>query len=174
MEGICGGFFQSSPLSIALSLDDDGNVKKRLCCNYSKEGPDSPSANSYVDPSKFPTKFDTPAKMAEIVSSSFFRALHILHGCSFLRFFALARPRILGFSHLRDHGFFARAQPFSICFRLFTLAQPSSIWPTALVWLLLSSLLLLMFFTTITIMAWLPPFSWDLTWICISLLSLIP
>ena len=70
MEGICGGFFQSSLLSIALSYDDDGNIKKRLCCNYSKEGPDCPSTNSFVDPSKFPTKFDTPARMAEIVSLS--------------------------------------------------------------------------------------------------------
>ena len=69
MEGICGRFFQSSPLSIALSFDDDGNLKKRLCCNYSKEGPDSPLSNSFVNPSKFPTKFDTPAKIAEIVSA---------------------------------------------------------------------------------------------------------
>ena len=68
MEGICGGFFHSSPLSIALSTDEDGNIKKRLCCNYSREGPSSPSSNSYMDSVLYPTKFDTPAKMAEIVS----------------------------------------------------------------------------------------------------------
>ena len=68
MEGICGGHFRSSPLSIAVSYDDEGNMKRRLCCNYSKGSDSSPSSNSYVDPEKFPTCFDSSARMAEIVS----------------------------------------------------------------------------------------------------------
>ena len=68
MEGICGGHFRSSPLSIAVSYDDEGNMKRRLCCNYSKGSDSSPSLNSYVDPEKSPTCFDSSACMAEIVS----------------------------------------------------------------------------------------------------------
>ena len=68
MEGICGGHFRSSPLSIAVSYDDEGNMKRRLCCNYSKGSDLSPSSNSFVDPEKFPTCFDSSARMAEIVS----------------------------------------------------------------------------------------------------------
>ena len=133
MEGICGGFFQSSPLSTMLSLDEDGNVKKRLCCNYSKEGSNSPSANSFIDLLKFPTKFDTLAKMAEIVSpsslspshSAWLSVLEVLRTCatSYSRLFALARPwvfctceTLISFIWL-----FTLAWPL---FLAFTLAQP--------------------------------------------------
>ena len=110
VEGICGGFFQSSSLSIVLSFDNNSNIKKCLCCNYSKEGPDSPSANSFVDPSKLPTKFDIPARMAEIVSLSLskpfafgtaFSFWDSLHLCDLLCF-GPSHVHGLGSSHLHN------------------------------------------------------------------------
>ena len=123
MEGICGGFFQSSPLSIMLPFDNDSNVKKQLCCNYLKEGPNSPSVNSFIDPLKFPTKFDILAKMAEIVSLSLLSPSHLAQ---------LSLLEVLCTCTTSSSQLFALAWPWVFCMCatlisslwLFALAQP--------------------------------------------------
>ena len=72
MEDICGGHFHSSPISVVVTLDDEGKEKKQICINLSKGSEELPSVNSYYDPKKYPTPFNMAASMAEIVSSSFF------------------------------------------------------------------------------------------------------
>ena len=68
LKAICGGHFHSSPISVVVTLDEEGKEKKCICINLSKGTEELPSVNSFYDPKKYPTSFDTAASMAEIVS----------------------------------------------------------------------------------------------------------
>lgn len=69
VEGILGGPFVCSPLSID-EKDIDGSFEKklRMCINLSKGNKNSPSANSYADKEDFPTTYDPAAAVGDLVS----------------------------------------------------------------------------------------------------------
>ena len=77
LEAICGGHFHSSPISVVVTLDEEGKEKKHICINLSKGTEELPSVNSFYNPKKYPTSFDTAASMAEIVSLSFLELLNL-------------------------------------------------------------------------------------------------
>jgi hypothetical protein len=71
MHRICRGHFYVSPLIV--SVNDQGPglpPKKRVCRNLSKAAPrsDMPAVNDFIDKGDFPTRFNMPWRMAEIVS----------------------------------------------------------------------------------------------------------
>ncbi len=68
VEVILGSPFQCSPISIDVSIKADGSEKLRLCTNLSKRSREHPATNDFIDTSKYPTKFDTAAMVADIVS----------------------------------------------------------------------------------------------------------
>ena len=72
VEEILGSPFQSSPISIDVTIKPDGSEKLRLCTNLSKRSKLHPATNDYIDTSKYPTRFDTAALVADIVSVLFF------------------------------------------------------------------------------------------------------
>lgn len=74
MERICRGPFHCSPSIVSTHEQGPGlPPKKRVCRHLSKADGNSgtPAVNNFVDKSDFPTKFDMPAKMAELVSRTF-------------------------------------------------------------------------------------------------------
>ncbi len=68
VEEILGGPFQCSPISIDVTYKPDGTEKLRLCNNLSKRSKQHPATNDFIDTSKYPTRFDTAAKVADTVS----------------------------------------------------------------------------------------------------------
>lgn len=69
LEGIFGGPFQCSPLTVDVQPQPEGAPDKlRLCINLSKGDPLHPSTNDHVDSSLFPTRFTSMSEVAEIVS----------------------------------------------------------------------------------------------------------
>ena len=71
VEEILGGPFQCSPISIDVTYKADGSEKLRMCNNLSKRSKYHPATNDYIDTSKYPTCFDTAAKVADTVSNLF-------------------------------------------------------------------------------------------------------
>jgi hypothetical protein len=83
---VCRGPFFASPLIVASSDQGPGlEPKKRVCRNLSKGDSKAgiPAVNDYIDKADFPTRFDMPSKMADLVSHHFF--LFSLSFCSRLR-----------------------------------------------------------------------------------------
>ena len=78
VEEILGSPFQCSPISIDVTIRPDGSEKLRLCTNLSKCSKLHPATNDFIDTSKYPTRFDTAAQVADIVSpvSSLFMSPH--------------------------------------------------------------------------------------------------
>jgi hypothetical protein len=81
MHRICHGHFYVSPLIV--SVNDQGPdlpPKKRVCRNLSKAAPQSNMAavNDFIDKADFPTCFNMPWRMAEIVSVRFYSIHSIL------------------------------------------------------------------------------------------------
>ncbi|KAF7348151.1 hypothetical protein MSAN_01768000 [Mycena sanguinolenta] len=73
MERICRGPFFSSPLIVATQDQGPGlEPKKRVCRHLSKGDPSSgtPSVNDHIDKEDFPTRFDMPSQMAELVATA--------------------------------------------------------------------------------------------------------
>ncbi|KAF7303601.1 Reverse transcriptase/ribonuclease H [Mycena indigotica] len=70
-ETILQGFFQCSPIIIAVQPQGPGEPDKlRLCRHLSKGAPTHPSTNHFIDKDKFPTKFGTASDVAEIISTA--------------------------------------------------------------------------------------------------------
>jgi hypothetical protein len=72
MEAVCRGPFFSSPLIVSTQDQGPGlQPKKRVCRNLSKADVVSgtPAVNDFISKTDFPTRFDMPWKMAEVVSS---------------------------------------------------------------------------------------------------------
>jgi hypothetical protein len=68
-ETILMGPFLCSPIIIAAQPQNPGEPDKlRLCRHLSKGNKRQPSTNAYVDKEKYPTKYNTAAEVAEIVS----------------------------------------------------------------------------------------------------------
>ncbi len=78
VEEILGGPFQCSPISIDVTQKPDGSEKLRLCNNLSKRSKQHPATNDFIDTSKYPTRFDTAAMVADTVSLFYplFRVFH--------------------------------------------------------------------------------------------------
>jgi hypothetical protein len=71
MELICRGYFYASPLIVSSNEQGPGlEPKKRVCRNLSKgdERSGTPAVNDFIAKEDFPTRFDMPWKMAELVS----------------------------------------------------------------------------------------------------------
>ncbi len=69
VEWILHGPFQASPLIVAVQTQQPGTPDKlRICRHLSKGSKIYPSVNSYIDKEDFPTRFDTAAHVADIVS----------------------------------------------------------------------------------------------------------
>lgn len=74
MERICRGPFYASPLLVVSHDQGPGlEAKKRVCRNLSKgdSRSNTPAVNEFIDKQDFPTRFDMPWKMAELVSYHF-------------------------------------------------------------------------------------------------------
>lgn len=70
LEGILGGPFQCSPLSIdEKEIDGSFELKLRMCINLSKGTTTSPSTNSYSDKTDFPTSYDPTDYIGNLVST---------------------------------------------------------------------------------------------------------
>ena len=63
IEGILGGPFQCSPISVDVTIRADGSEKLRLCNNLSKRLKHHPVMNDFIDTSKYPMRFDSAAKV---------------------------------------------------------------------------------------------------------------
>ena len=73
MTRVCRGHFFCSPLIVASSDQGPGLPPKlRVCRNLSKDDPGAgvQAVNDYIDKEDFPTRFDMPWRMAELVSST--------------------------------------------------------------------------------------------------------
>ncbi len=69
IERILRGPFQSSPLIVAVQTQAPGTPEKlRICRHLSKGTKLHPSVNSFISKEDFPTRFDTAARVAEMVS----------------------------------------------------------------------------------------------------------
>jgi hypothetical protein len=69
LEGIVGGPFQCSPIAIdEKTIDGTFDKKLRMCINLSKGDKHHPSTNSYSDKEDFPTRYDSAAHVADLVS----------------------------------------------------------------------------------------------------------
>jgi hypothetical protein len=69
IETILMGPFLCSPIIISVQLQNAGEPDKlRLCRHLSKGNKHQPSTNAYINKEKFPTKYNTAAEVAEIVS----------------------------------------------------------------------------------------------------------
>ncbi len=72
VEHILCGPFQSSPLIIAIQTQASGTPDKlQICCHLLKGTKLHPSVNSFISKEDFPTHFDTAARVAEIVNTSY-------------------------------------------------------------------------------------------------------
>jgi hypothetical protein len=82
MERIMRGPFVVLPSPIKVQL----TPKYRVCRNLSKEVKAHPSINSFIDKEDFPTKFDTAANVADLVSIDpfFYLQCDIISGCRFI------------------------------------------------------------------------------------------
>ena len=70
VEQILRGPFQSSPFIVSIQTQGPGEPDKiRVCRHLSKASKHGPSVNSFIEKENFPTRFDTAARVAEIVSS---------------------------------------------------------------------------------------------------------
>ena len=79
VEEILGSPSQCSPISIDVSIKADGSEKLRLCTNLSKRSRQHPATNDFIDTSKYPTRFDTAAMVADTVSPSYSLSYFYLH-----------------------------------------------------------------------------------------------
>lgn len=71
LEGIFGGAFQSSPLSIdEKEIDGTFELKLRMCINLSKGTDTKPSTNSYSNKADFPTSYDPAAYTGDLVANA--------------------------------------------------------------------------------------------------------
>ncbi|KAF7314413.1 hypothetical protein MKEN_00914100 [Mycena kentingensis (nom. inval.)] len=73
MERVCRGPFYASPLIVAVQDQGPGmEPKKRVCRNLSKGDPVNgiPAVNEFSDKEDFPTRFDTPLKMANLIANA--------------------------------------------------------------------------------------------------------
>jgi hypothetical protein len=71
-ESILMGPFQCSPIIISVQPQNAGEPDKLcLCRHLSKGNKHQPATNTYIDKEKFPTKYNTAAEVAEIVSPPF-------------------------------------------------------------------------------------------------------
>ncbi|KAF7325222.1 hypothetical protein MKEN_00566500 [Mycena kentingensis (nom. inval.)] len=73
MERVCRGPFYASPLIVAVQDQGPGvEPKKRVCRNLSKGDPvnDIPAVNDFSDKEDFPTRFDTPLKIANLIANA--------------------------------------------------------------------------------------------------------
>ncbi|KAF7324545.1 hypothetical protein MKEN_00495700 [Mycena kentingensis (nom. inval.)] len=62
-EEIVGGYFQCSPMLVAVQTQEPGKPDKlRLCRHLSKGDAKHPSTNDYIDKDDFPTRFGTAAR----------------------------------------------------------------------------------------------------------------
>lgn len=69
VERILRGPFQSSPFIVSIQTQAPGEPDKiRICRHLSKAFKHTPSVNSFIEKEDFPTRFDTAARVAEIVS----------------------------------------------------------------------------------------------------------
>lgn len=69
VERILRGPFQASPLIVAVQTQQPGTPDKlRICRHLSKGSKIHPSVNSYIDKEDFPTRFDTAARVADIIA----------------------------------------------------------------------------------------------------------
>lgn len=106
---ILRGSFQSSPLVVAIQPQAPGEPDKvRICRHLSKSKDSILSVNSFIKTTEFPTRFDTAASVAELVSlfvhffippsqASFFKTPHSLLGSLPL---AGSSPFQAGYIHL--------------------------------------------------------------------------
>lgn len=70
IESILRGPFQSSPLIVSIQPQAPGEPDKiRVCRHLSKSRKTIQSVNSLIKVSDFPTRFDTAARVAEVVST---------------------------------------------------------------------------------------------------------
>jgi hypothetical protein len=77
---ILKGPFQSSPIIISVQLQNPGEPDKLcLCRHLSKGNKHQWATNTYIDKEKFPTKYNTAAEVAEIVSRLFAPSLSHAH-----------------------------------------------------------------------------------------------
>ncbi|KAJ3549428.1 hypothetical protein NMY22_g883 [Coprinellus aureogranulatus] len=71
LEGILGGAFQCSPLSIdEKEVDGSFETKLRMCINLSKGTDEHPSVNSFSDKDDFPTNYDPATYVADLVANA--------------------------------------------------------------------------------------------------------
>ncbi|KAJ3498213.1 hypothetical protein NMY22_g19622 [Coprinellus aureogranulatus] len=71
LEGILGGPFQCSPLSIdEKEVDGSFETKLRMCINLSKGTDEHPSVNSFSDKADFPTNYDPATFVADLVANA--------------------------------------------------------------------------------------------------------
>ena len=71
VERILRGPFQSSPFIVLIQTQGPGEPDKiRICRHLSKATKHVSSVNSFIEKEDFPTRFDTAARVAEIVSLS--------------------------------------------------------------------------------------------------------
>jgi hypothetical protein len=86
-EAILRGPFQSSPLIVVFQSQGPGEPDKvRICRHLSKSSRDIPSVNSFIHKSDFPTRFDTAARVGDMVRlhlSYYFTIAVILHSSPF-------------------------------------------------------------------------------------------
>ena len=69
VESTLRGPFYSSPLLVSVQPQAPGTPDKiRMCKNLSKGTKTTPSVNSHILKSSFPTRFDTASRVADIVS----------------------------------------------------------------------------------------------------------
>ena len=82
VERILRGPFHSSPFIVAIQTQAPGVPDKvRICRHLSKATRTFPSVNSFIEKEDFPTRFDTAARVAEVVSYSFSFTRRVL--CTF-------------------------------------------------------------------------------------------
>jgi hypothetical protein len=108
---ICRGHFYVSPLIV--SINDQGPglpPKKRVCRNLSKAAPqsDMPAVNDFINKPDFPTRFDMPWHMAEIVSF-----LHPFH-----------RPSPFLFITMDPHIYFPLPLPIGLVITSIPMSRP--------------------------------------------------
>lgn len=72
VEQILGGPIYVSPLIVAVSPQEPGKPDKvRICRHLSKGNKHSEAVNAHIVKECFPTRFDTPSRVADIVSILF-------------------------------------------------------------------------------------------------------
>jgi hypothetical protein len=70
VKRILRGPFQASPFIVSIQTQAPGEPDKtRICRHLSKAFKHAPSVNSFIEKEDFPTRFDTAARVAEIVST---------------------------------------------------------------------------------------------------------